>query len=615
MKNQADIIKILIETLGDDEYVIDGKLNKALLIDDIFLFKESLISKLLNNKDLSKFFFKKIGNNYVFDKVLFYQFINNKQLLEDSFTKYKKKIGLNINDSTSSFDNIVLEWPYKDCVLEGGQIEQSETRNEIFWNSVIAKEELSNLLSPKVLTNFNFYGDAKEENIINENQVIFGNNLISLHCLKQKFANKIQAIYCDPPYNKGKDTFGYNDKFNHSTWLTFLRNRLEVCKELLKPSGTIWINLDDTESHYAKVLMDEIFGRENFISNVIWEKKYSPQNDAKFFSDNHDHILVYSKNKNIALFKGLERTDEANKRYKNPDNDKRGPWKSGDLSVKRYTKEYDYPIKTPSGRIVNPPKGRCWRVKEEPFKKLVKENKIWFGEDGNNVPSIKRFLSEVKDSITPKTIWTYQEVGHNQDANRELSKFYDMEEFTTPKPEKLLKRILDISTNETDWVLDAFAGSGTTAAVALKMKRKFLICEQMNYGKKIIVKRLRDVVKGEQGGISTNVDWHGGGGFCTYELKKLNIEIIEKIKNIKKITDLEEIINDLQNYDYLSIHKDLDSLLLSIKNTKDNEIEFAKTASIEVLDKSQLYLSYSEIEDIKHQIDKSDIEINNSFYK
>jgi len=615
MKNQADIIKILIETLSEDEYVIDGKLNKALLIDDIFLFKESLILKLLNNKDLSKFFFKKIGNNYVFDKVLFYQFINNKQLLENSFTKYKKKIGLNINDSTSSFDNIVLEWPYKDCVLEGGQIEQSETRNEIFWNSVIAKEELSNLLSPKVITNFKFYGDAKEENIINENQVIFGNNLITLHCLKQKFANKIQAIYCDPPYNKGKDTFGYNDRFNHSTWLTFLRNRLEVCKELLKPSGTIWINLDDTESHYAKVLMDEIFGRENFISNVIWEKKYSPQNDAKFFSDNHDHILVYSKNKNITLFKGLERTDEANKRYKNPDNDKRGPWKSGDLSVKRYTKEYDYPIKTPSGRIVNPPKGRCWRVKEEPFKELVKENKIWFGEDGNNVPSIKRFLSEVKDSITPKTIWTYQEVGHNQDANRELSKFYDMEEFTTPKPEKLLKRILDISTNENDWVLDAFAGSGTTAAVALKMKRKFLICEQMNYGKKIIVKRLSDVVKGEKGGISTNLDWQGGGGFCTYDLKKLNIEIIEKIKNIKNITDLEVIINDLQNYDYLSIHKDLDSLLLSIKNTKDDEIEFAKTALIEVLDKSQLYLSYSEIEDTKHQINKSDIKINNYFYK
>lgn len=615
MKNQTDIIDILIKTLSKDEYVVDGKINRTLLIDDIFSFKESLISKLLDNKELSKFFFKKIKNNYVFDKVLFYQFVSNKQLLEDSFTKYKKKIGLNINDSTSNFDDVVLEWPYKDCVLEGSQIEQNEVRNEIFWNSVIAKEELSNLLSPKVLTNFKFYGDAKKRNIINENQVIFGNNLITLHSLKCKFANKIQAIYCDPPYNKGGDTFGYNDKFNHSTWLTFLRNRMEVCRELLKPSGTIWINLDDTENHYAKVLMDEIFGRENFISNVIWEKKYSPQNNSTFFSDNHDHILVYGKDKNFTQFNGLERTEEADKAYKNPDNDQRGVWKPGDLSVKGNNEKNIYPIETPSGRIVKPTNGRSWVVKKEKFEELVKDNRIWFGPKGKNIPSTKRFLSEVKNSFTPKTIWTYQEVGHNQDANRELSKFYDMEEFTTPKPEKLLKRILDISTNETDWVLDAFAGSGTTAAVALKMKRKFIICEQMNYGKKIIVKRLSSVLDGEEGGISKDVKWSGGGGFCIYDLKKLNIEIIEKIKIITKTSDLRIIINDLQNHDYLSIHKDLSSLLLSIKDTKDSDIEFAKMALIEVLDKSQLYLSYSEIEDTKHKIDKSDIEINNSFYR
>ncbi len=615
MKDQTSIIKILIKTLSESEYVVDRKLNKTLLIDDAFSFKESLISKLLDSKELSNFFFKKIKNTYVFDKFLFYQFISNKQLLEDSFTKYKKNIGLNINDFKANFDDVVLEWPYKDCVLEGSQIKQDEVKNEIFWNTVIAKEEVSNLLSPKVLTNFQFYGDSKKKNIINENQVVFGNNLITLHSLKHKFANKIQTIYCDPPYNKGKDTFGYNDRFNHSTWLTFLKNRLEVCKEFLNPNGTIWVNLDDTENHYAKVLMDEIFGRENFIANVVWEKKYSPQNDAKFFSDNHDHILVYAKDKNLAQFKGLERTEDANKRYKNPDNDKRGPWKSGDLSVKRYTKEYDYPITTPSGRIVNPPKGRCWRVKEKPFKQLLKENKIWFGEDGNNVPSIKRFLSEVKDSITPKTIWSYQEVGHNQDANRELSKFYDMQEFTTPKPEKLLKRILDISSNESDWVLDAFAGSGTTAAVALKMRRKFIICEQMNYGKKIIINRLKKVVEGEGGGISKDTGWKGGGGFCSYDLKKLNIEIIEKIKNITKTSSLKIIINDLQNHDYLSIHKDLDSLLLSIRETNENDLKFAKKALIEILDKSQVYLSYSEIEDTKHQINKSDIELNKSFYK
>ena len=615
MKNQTDIINILIKTLSKSEYVVDEKLNKTLLIDDVFSLKESLISKLLDSKKLSKFFFRKIKSNYVFDKILFYQFISNKQLLDDSFTKYKKKIGLSINEFASNFDDVVLEWPYKDCVLEGSQIKEGEIKNEIFWNSIIAKQEVSNLLSPKVLTNFQFYGNAKKKDIINENQVIFGNNLIALHSLKDKFANKIQTIYCDPPYNKGKDTFGYNDKFNHSTWLTFLKNRLEICKKLLKQSGTIWINLDDTENHYAKVLMDEIFGRDNFIANVIWEKKYSPQNNSTFFSDNHDHILVYGKDKNFTQFNGLERTEEADKAYKNPDNDQRGVWKPGDLSVKGNNEKNIYPIETPSGRIVKPTNGRSWVVKKEKFEELVKDNRIWFGPEGKNIPSTKRFLSEVKNSFTPKTIWKYDEVGHNQDANRELSKFYNMEEFTTPKPEKLLKRILTISSNESDWVLDAFAGSGTTAAVALKMKRKFIICEQMNYGKKIIIERLKKVIEGEEGGISIDLKWKGGGSFCSYDLKKLNIKLIEKINKVDNTISLKQIIKDIQNHDYLSIQKDLDSLILSIKETNDNDLEFAKKALIEILDKSQLYLPYSEIEDAKHQINKSDVEINNLFYK
>ena len=273
------------------------------------------------------------------------------------------------------------------------------------------------------------------------------------------------------------------------------------------------------------------------------------------------------------------------------------------------------PIKTPSGRIVKPTNGRSWAFKKEKFEELVKDNRIWFGPKGNNIPSTKRFLSEVKNSFTPKTIWKYDEVGHNQDVNRELSKFYNMEEFTTPKPEKLLKRILTISSNESDWVLDAFAGSGTTAAVALKMKRKFIICEQMNYGKKIIIDRLKKVIEGEQGGISKDSKWKGGGGFCSYELKKLNIELIEKINKVNNTISLNQIIKDIQNHDYLSIQKDLDSLILSIKETNEYDLEFAKKALIEILDKSQLYLPYSEIEDAKHQINKSDVEINNLFYK
>lgn len=613
---QQSIINELKKTLSNiDSFIVDDKLNKTLIVDAALKLDEKLLSALQNNKKLSDFFFKKINNILIFDKILFENFLTNKQLLPDSFTKYKKKIGLNTSHITNSFHNVVLEWPYKDCLLEGGQTHQSENRQEIFWNAVIAKDEIDNLLTPKTLTNFQFHGNSKKENISNENQVVFGNNLIALHSLKKVYENKIQTIYCDPPYNKGKDTFGYNDRFNHSSWLTFIKNRLEICKDLLKPSGTIWINLDDTESHYAKVLMDEVFGRDNFIANVIWEKKYSPANDAKFFSDNHDHILVYAKDKNLALFKGLPRTKEADARYINPDNDPRGSWKSGDLLVKTYSKEYDYPIINPSGRKIHPPKGRCWRTSKKRFEELLKDNRIWFGKDGTNVPSLKRFLSEVKDTITPMTIWSYDEVGHNQDAIRELSEFYDLEEFKTPKPEKLLKRILDISSNESDLILDPFAGSGTTAAVALKMKRKFIVCEQMNYGKDIIRNRLSKVIKGEERGISEEVDWKGGGGFCSYELKKLNFELIEKIKQINTIDKLKIITKEIMNHDYLSIHKDIKNIFTEISKSSKDEINNSKKALMEILDKSQLYLSFSEIRDKKHNISNEDIELNELFYQ
>ena len=616
MKNQNDILSLLLSTLKENQkYVINGKLNKTLLIDDAFTLKENLISTLLKNKDLKEYFFKKIKDVYIFDKTLFQQFVSNKQLLEDSFTKYKKDIGLNKKKPSTNFDDVILEWPFKDCVLEGGQTNEDETRNEIFWNSVLAKTEIDNLLKPKVLTNFKFFGEAKKENIKINNQVVFGNNLIALHSLKDVYAGKIQSIYCDPPYNTGKDSFGYNDKFTHSTWLTFFKNRIEVCKDLLKDSGSIWINLDDNEVHYAKVLLDEIFGRDNFLSNVIWEKKYSPSNDAKQFSNTHDHILVYAKNKNKVLFKGLARTNEANKLYKNPDNDPRGKWMSDNLTASRLTPKDVYEITTPQGRKCLPPQGSSWRVSKEKFEELLNDNRILFGQDGQGVPRLKRFLTEVKETITPKTIWRYNEVGHTQDASRELMMYHDKSELRTSKPEKLIKRILEISTNELDIVLDPFAGSGTTAAVAMKMKRKFITCEQMNYGNDIIINRLQKVIDEKDEDILKDIAWKGGGGFCCYDLKKLNIEIIEKIEKISNLNELELIIKDLQNHDYLSIHKNLNSLLLLIKKTKTENLEFAKQALVEVLDKSQLYLSYSELEDEKHEINKSDIEINKIFYQ
>ncbi|WP_197029802.1 site-specific DNA-methyltransferase, partial [Brevibacillus borstelensis] len=297
----------------------------------------------------------------------------------------------------------------------------------------------------------------------------------SLHKIfyRLEFTGKVKCIFIDPPYNTGNAFEHYDDGIEHSLWLSLMKQRLELLKVLLNEDGSIWISIDDDESHYLKVLCDEVFGRRNFVANVIWEKKYSPQNDAKWLSDSHDHILVYAKNKEIWRPNLLPRTDDMNSRYKNPDNDPRGLWKPGDLSVKTYNANTDYPITTPSGRVVNPPAGYCWRVSQDKFNEMVADGRIWFGADGNNVPAIKRFLSDVKDGITAMTIWKYTEVGHNQEAKKEVKAFNSDEVFATPKPERLLERILTLATNEGDLVLDSFAGSGTTGAVAHKMGRRW----------------------------------------------------------------------------------------------------------------------------------------------
>ncbi|NOU56123.1 site-specific DNA-methyltransferase [Brevibacillus borstelensis] len=334
-----------------------------------------------------------------------------------------------------------------------------------------------------------------------------------------EFTGKVKCIFIDPPYNTGNAFEHYDDGIEHSLWLSLMKQRLELLKVLLNEDGSIWISIDDDESHYLKVLCDEVFGRRNFVANVIWEKKYSPQNDAKWLSDSHDHILVYAKNKEIWRPNLLPRTDDMNSRYKNPDNDPRGLWKPGDLSVKTYNANTDYPITTPSGRVVNPPAGYCWRVSQDKFNEMVADGRIWFGADGNNVPAIKRFLSDVKDGITAMTIWKYTEVGHNQEAKKEVKAFNSDEVFATPKPERLLERILTLATNEGDLVLDSFAGSGTTGAVAHKMGRRWIMIELGEHCHTHIIPRIKQVIDGtDQGGISKNVNWQGGGGFRYYRL-------------------------------------------------------------------------------------------------
>lgn len=357
------------------------------------------------------------------------------------------------------------------------------------------------------------------ENDLFDNRLIFGDNLLALKALEQEFAGKVKCVFIDPPYNTGSAFTHYDDGLEHSIWLGLMRDRLELIKRLLSDDGSLWVTLDDNEAHYFKVMADEVFGRRNFVTNVIWQKKYSPQNDAKWISDNHDHILVYAKNKEIWRPNLLPRSDEMNDRYKNPDNDPRGVWKTSDLSVKRVTPKDIYEITTPTGRKVMPPKGRSWSISQDSFQSLVKDNRIWFGKDGNSIPQLKRFITDVKQGSVSMTIWLYQEVGHNQDAKKEVKDFNETEVFDTPKPEKLMERILTLATNTGDLVLDSFAGSGTTGAVAHKMGRRWIMVELGEHCHTHIIPRLQKVIDGtDQGGISKAVNWQGGGGFRYYKL-------------------------------------------------------------------------------------------------
>ena len=371
--------------------------------------------------------------------------------------------------------------------------------------------------------------DAARSNIAKDpetsNMLIHGDNLLALKALEHSFAGRVKCIYIDPPYNTGAAFAQYDDNLEHSEWLNLMRPRLEILWNLLSKDGSIWMSIDDDEGHYLKVLCDEIFGRNNFISTVIWEKKFSPQNDAKWLSDSHDFVLVYAKDKNNWHPNLLPRTADMDKRYKNPDNDPRGPWTSSDFTARTYSANTDYPIMTPSGRVVTPTKSRSWISTREEFERLVADNRIWFGEKGNNVPRKKTFLCEVQGGMVPMTTWHFDEVGSTQDAKKEVKAINPEDPFATPKPEKLLDRILTLGSNPGDLVLDSFLGSGTTAAVAHKMGRRWIGVEMGEHAYTHCKVRMDKVIAGEDaGGITKAQNWQGGGGYRFFELAPTLIE-------------------------------------------------------------------------------------------
>ena len=385
---------------------------------------------------------------------------------------------------------------------------------------------------------------------LHDNLIIHGDNLKALKALLPLYAGKVKCVYIDPPYNTGNEKWVYNDNVNspmmqdwlgrvvdredltrHDKWLCMMMPRLRLLRELMTENGAIFVSIDDNEVHHLRMLMDEIFGEDNFVATVIWEKVYSPKSTAKYFSENHDFIVVYAKSKsqwNIGL---LPRTEEQDARYSNPDKDPRGPWKSGDLSARNPYSKGKYSIKCPGGRVISgPPPGNYWRYSEENLWRMDKENRIWWGEDKNQVPAIKRFLSEVKQGLVPETIWTYKEVGHTQDAKKELLQLFaqDYHEFTTLKPTELIKRILRLSTDpeEETVILDSFAGTGPTAQAVLSLNaedggnRRFILVECEDYADSMTAERVRRVIKGSPTAKDEALKKGLGGSFSFFELGK-----------------------------------------------------------------------------------------------
>ncbi|EIT9560825.1 TPA: site-specific DNA-methyltransferase [Escherichia coli] len=488
--------------------------------------------------------------------------LQSMNITADNITKLKSLFPEAFNENGIDFD--VLKQ------LLGENVDEKEERYGLNWHGKRQARQLA--LTPSRGT----LRPCKDESVDwdnTKNLMIEGDNLEVLKLLQKSYTGKVKLIYIDPPYNTGKD-FVYPDNFQdniknyleitgqtedgarlstntetsgryHTDWLNMIYPRLKLARNLLKEDGVIFISIDDAEVDNLKKVCSEIFGEENFVANIVWQKKYSPQNDATYFSDMHDHILVYAKQRknskndsngwNIDF---LPRSDEQNAAYKNPDNDPRGVWKSVDLSVKTYSKANDYSITTPSGRIVTPPASRCWQVSEKRFAELCKENKIWFGENGNNVPSIKRFLTEVQDGVVPTTWWSYKECGHNQEAKQELKKLMEGESvfFDTPKPLRLLDRILHLATtnDKNSIILDFFAGSGTTAHATLNKNiadsgsRRYIAVqlpekiddEKYHTISELTKERLRRAGKKVR---EDNPEWNGDIGFRVFKLDTSNI--------------------------------------------------------------------------------------------
>ena len=541
---------------------------------------------------------------------------------------------------------VVLNFPFKDCILEGGQrkedgldtyfeydekeqryTEKKSKRREVFYNEVLARDEIDSLFSPKAFCNAKRYEPGKSslckklnrdaelnkkrglsEDTITDNLIIKGNNLLALHSLKEEFAGKVKLIYIDPPYNTGNDSFAYNDNFNHSSWLTFMKNRLEIARELLKEDGAIFVQCDDNEQAYLKLLMDDVFGRENFISTIVWKRKRGRDNSARWFSKAHEYFLVFAKQKSILNFNLIELDEETKLQYKNPDNDKRGKWRMLACWARGTQGGVQYDFTTKEGHFFSE---RLWLFSKENLKKLDQEDKLVIR--GDNIYR-KLFINEHKGQVL-ESIWT--DASNAANAADEIKNLFGSIVFSTPKPEPFMQRIIKLSTSESDIVLDYHLGSGTTAAVAHKMNRQYIGVEQMDYINTVTVERLKKVIEGEQGGISKLENWHGGGSFVYMELAEKNEQAVRLISAYKNGEELISIFDKLCSKYFLHYNVRIKEFREEVKTDRFQSLPLKEQKEMfcRMLDLNQLYINADDREDNNSGLSTNDIAITEDFYR
>lgn len=606
-----------------------------------------LLAPLLKNPTVKKAFFTPVLDSFVFNTAKFKEFLEYSSAC-NSYSKYLgQKIGLYMGDiPLIDRSEVVLNFPFKDCVLEGGQrkedgldtyfeyddkeqqyTKKKSKRREVFYNEVLARDEIDSLFSPKAFCNAKRYEVEKSslckklnrdaelnkkrglpEDTITDNLIIKGNNLLALHSLKEEFAGKVKLIYIDPPYNTGNDSFAYNDNFNHSSWLTFMKNRLEIARELLKEDGAIFVQCDDNEQAYLKLLMDDTFGRENFVSTIVWKRKRGRDNSARWFSKAHEYFLVYAKQKNILYFNLIEMDEETKLQYKNPDNDKRGNWRMLACWARGTQGGVKYDFTTKGGQHFSE---RLWLFSKENLKNLDQEDKLVIR--GDNIYR-KLFIHEHKGQVL-ESIWS--DASNAANAADEIKNLFGSIVFDTPKPEPFIQRIIELSSSESDIVLDYHLGSGTTAAVAHKMNRQYIGVEQMDYIDTVTIERLKKVIEGEQGGISKLENWHGGGSFVYMELAEKNEQAVRLISACKNFEELISIFDELCRKYFLHYNVRIEEFREEVKTDRFQSLTLKEQKEMfcRMLDLNQLYINADDRHDDNSGLGMNDVAITEDFYR